>query len=254
MKTRFDTYVNPHRPWYRTAPFYIALAVIAIFLVVVLIAQLVNKDSAGDNAAAGASETQSAEAASDPDAQIKSLIERREENDPRALGDVDAPVVLVEWTDLRCPFCALFSREILPTLKKEYVDTGKVRIEFRDVVYFGERSATASAAARAAGRQDKYVDYLRAVYARAPESGHPDLPDEELIEIAEEVGVPDMERFKADMTDPQLEVEAQAETEEARQWGVQGVPFFAVGGNVIAGAQSLENFREFLDQAIEEAS
>ena len=98
------------------------------------------------------------------------------------------------------------------------------------------------------------MDYLRAVYARAPESGHPDLPDEELIEIAEEVGVPDMERFKADMTDPQLEAEAQAETEEARQWGVQGVPFFAVGGNVIAGAQSLDNFREFLDQAIEEAS
>lgn len=252
VKTRFDTYVNPHRPWYRTAPFYIGLAVLVIFLVVVLIAQITGGDSGTEQAASPA--PASVSAADDPDAQIKAIIERREENDPRAIGDVNAPVVMVEWTDLRCPFCGLFSREILPTLKKEYVDTGKVRIEFRDVVYFGERSASASTAARAAAKQDKYVEYLQAIYARAPESGHPELPDAELIEVAQEVGVPDMERFKEDMKDPQLRAEAEAESNEARQFGVQGVPFFAVGSSVLTGAQPLDNFRGFLDQAIEEAS
>ncbi|WPF65687.1 MULTISPECIES: DsbA family protein [unclassified Corynebacterium] len=252
MKTRFDTYVNPQRPWYRTAPFYIVLAVLVIFLVVVLIAQFTGKESgpepAASQSAAGAT------ASDDPDAQIKALIERRDADDPRAIGDVDAPVVMVEWTDLRCPFCGLFSREILPVLKEEYVDTGKVRIEFRDVAYFGERSASASAAARAAAKQDKYVEYLQAIYARAPESGHPDLPESELIEVAEEVSVPDMARFKEDMKDPQLVAEAEEESNEARRLGVQGVPFFAVGSTVLTGAQPLDNFRGFLDQAIEEAS
>lgn len=252
MKTRFDTYVNPQRPWYRTAPFYIVLAVLAIFLVVVLIAQFTGRDSASEQASGQSAA--SAPASDDPDAELKALIERREADDPRAIGEVDAPLVMVEWTDLRCPFCGLFSREILPTLKEEYVDTGKVRIEFRDVVYFGDRSASASAAARAAAKQDKYVDYLRAIYARAPESGHPELPDEELVEVAEEIGVPDMERFKADMKDPDLLAEAQEETAQARQLGVQGVPFFAVGSSVLAGTQPLDNFRAFLDQAIEEAS
>nr|WP_227658947.1 MULTISPECIES: thioredoxin domain-containing protein [unclassified Corynebacterium] len=218
-----------------------------MFLVVVLIAQVTGGD--GEEQTAAASATQG----SDSDAALKALIERREADDPRALGDVNAPVVMVEWTDLRCPFCGFFSREILPTLKKEYVDTGKVRIEFRDVVYFGDRSAAASAAARAAAEQDRYVEYLQAVYARAPESGHPELPDEELVEIAKEVGVPDMGRFTTDMKDPQLRAAAEEETNQARQWGVQGVPFFAVGSEVLAGAQPLENFRSFLDKAIKEA-
>ncbi|KQB84811.1 Disulfide bond formation protein D precursor [Corynebacterium lowii] len=230
------------------------LAVVAIFLVVVLIAQFTGKDSSPETTASGQSMAADAATANDPEAQLKAMIERRDPDDPRAMGDIDAPVTMVEWTDLRCPFCGLFSREILPELKKEYVDTGKVRIEFRDVVYFGERSASASAAARAAGKQDKYVEYLSAIYARAPESGHPELPDEELIEVAEEVGVPDMEVFKKDMKDPQLAAEAEEETNQARQWGVQGVPFFAVGSSSLAGTQPIENFRAFLDQAIEEAS
>lgn len=252
MNTRLDAYIRPNRPWYRTAPFYIVLAVVAIFLAVVLIAQVIGSDTAQEETAAQstASDMTTADTADD---QLKKLIERRNPHDPRAMGDVDAPVVMVEWTDLRCPFCGLFSREILPQIKKEYVDTGKVRVEFRDVVYFGDRSAAASAAARAAGEQGKYVDYINAVYARAPESGHPELPDEELIEIAEEIDIPDMARFKRDMVDPQLSAEVQSETDQARNLGVQGVPYFVAGSSALSGAQPMENFRSFLDQAIKEA-
>src|SRR5699024_2745913 len=49
-------------------------------------------------------------------------VERRDPDDPMAIGDVDAPVVLVEWVDMRCPYCAMFGRETLPTLVEEYVE------------------------------------------------------------------------------------------------------------------------------------
>ncbi len=116
-----------------------------------------------------------------------------------AIGAIDAPVVLSEWIDFRCPFCAVFSRNTMPQLVKEYVDSGKVRIEMHDVAFFGEESVRAATAARAAGEQGKYFEFVSAVYDAAPESGHPELLAEELIEFAKIAGVADLAKFEADM-------------------------------------------------------
>ena len=94
---------------------------------------------------------------------------RLEAGDPMAIGAIDAPVVLSEWVDFRCPFCAVFSRDVLPQLVQEYVDAGKVRIEVHDVAFFGDESLRAAVAARAAGEQGKYFEFLGAVYEAAPE-------------------------------------------------------------------------------------
>ncbi|MGH3351154.1 MAG: DsbA family protein [Nocardioides sp.] len=175
---------------------------------------------------------------------------RRDADDPMAIGDVDAPVVLSEWIDLRCPFCAVVSRETMPTLMEEYVDAGKVRIEFHDVAYFGEESEDAAVAARAAARQDRFVEFVTAVYDAAPERGHPDLPRNELIDFAEEAGVTDIEKFTADLEDPKLRAEVQASTQSAQQLGVTAVPFFVTGDTALSGAQPTETFRELLDEAL----
>ncbi|MDN5759410.1 MAG: DsbA family protein, partial [Tomitella sp.] len=68
----------------------------------------------------------------------------RIEGDPLALGSVDAPVVLVEFADYRCSFCAKFSRDIAPDLIDEYVDSGQLRIEWRDMPIYGEESMLAA--------------------------------------------------------------------------------------------------------------
>ncbi|MEV8517077.1 thioredoxin domain-containing protein [Dactylosporangium sp. NPDC051484] len=170
-----------------------------------------------------------------------------------AVGDVDAPVVLVHWTDMRCPYCAVFSRDTLPVLLREYVDTGKVRIELHDVAYFGEQSENAAVAARAAGNQGKFFAYLSAVYGEAPEGKHPDLPRERLIDFARKAGVPDISRFTADLDDTGLRAAAQASNTTAARVGVTSVPFFVAGDTALAGAQPISVFREFLDAAIEKA-
>lgn len=231
-----------------------------VFLGVVIFAQA--SMNAGDGAFGKAAENQSAEdaakakpgagASADAAAEATAApgFETRDPNDPMAIGDVDAPVVLVEWTDMRCPYCAVFNQETLPKLVSEYVESGKVRIEVRDVAFFGDASETASVAARAAGNQGKFVEYLDAVYAAAPAEGHPDLPRKQLIGFAEQIGVPDMARFTADLDDPKLRAAVQASTSTAQQIGVTGVPFFAVGTSAMSGAQPIATFRTFLDDAV----
>lgn len=213
------------------------LGVIVAFLVLVVIAQLLPRESPSSTAE-GQSES------------VEREFVRRDPGDPMAIGDVDAPVVLTQWTDLRCPFCAVFHRETLPVLLEEYVETGRVRIEVYDVAYFGEQSDDAAVAARAAANQGMFMEYTTAIYTAAPESGHADLPREKLIAFAEQVGIPDLQQFEFDLDDPQIRTYAQASTRYAQQLGVTSVPFFVAGDITLSGAQPLDVFRGFLDEAL----
>src|SRR5699024_4702219 len=123
-------------------------------------------------------------------------------------------------------------------------------IEFIDVAYFGEQSLDAQIAAQAAADQDKYIEYVTAVYAEAPEKGHADLTRDVLIDFAEQVDMPDLTQFAADLDDPQIRSAAEAQTLEAQQLGVTAVPFFVAGQTALSGAQPESTFRAFLDEAL----
>lgn len=220
-------------------------AAVAVFLVLVVVAQLLRDSPTSDDAAPSAS--------AQADGPVELSIVRRDANDPMAVGRVDAPVVLVLWTDMRCPFCAVFNRETLPKLMDEYVDPGKVRLEVHDVVFFGKQSENAAVAARAAAAQGKFFEYLKAVYAVAPEGKHPSLPARKLVGFAEQVDVPDIARFKTDLDDEALHGQTQQSTAAAQGLGVTSVPFFVAGQTSLAGAQPIDVFREFLDDALAEA-
>ncbi|MFB9311011.1 protein-disulfide isomerase [Agromyces hippuratus] len=223
----------------------VVLGAVAAFLLVVVIALSV--PSAGQAPAAGAPQTPSADATGDGSG---SEIATRDPDDPLAIGDVDAPVVLVEWADFRCPYCAVVTNETLPVIFDEYVEQGLVRYEFRDVAFFGEESIDAAVAARAAGEQGRFPEYLEAVFAAAPEKGHPDMPREKLIGFATEAGVPDLAKFEQDLDRADLRDAVLASTAEAQKLGVTSVPFFVAGDQAIAGAQPIENFRALLDEQL----
>lgn len=219
-----------------------AVSVLALFLGVSLVGQLT----------LGNPETPTGEptTSASPHASENSDIVRRDADDPMAIGDVDAPVVLVQWTDLRCPFCAAYEQDTFPTIVDEYVETGLVRIEIRDVAFFGEQSEDAAIAARAAGNQGKFFEFLNVVYAAAPANTHADLPRDVLVDFAEEAGVPDMAQFVTDLDDPNLRAQARESTERAQSLGVTAVPFFVAGDTAVSGAQPIEVFRSFLDDAL----
>ncbi|KPH20696.1 MULTISPECIES: DsbA family protein [Rhodococcus] len=176
-------------------------------------------------------------------------LANRVADDPMALGDVDAPVVMVAFSDFRCPFCAQFSRVTEPQLIDRYVDTGTLRIEWRDLPIFGQQSFDAARAGRAAAAQDKFWEFTRAVYADAPDTGHADLTPEALQTYARQAGVPDLARFTADATGTEFDVAITADSNEAKSLGIPATPAFSVNGVPVLGAQPLSEFVDLIDTA-----
>lgn len=181
-------------------------------------------------------------------------MSRRIDGDPTALGDADAPVVLVEYSDYRCPFCAVFARDTLPVLVDEYVESGQIRIEWRDLTVFGQESVDAAVAGRAAGAQGLFWEFNEATFRDAPERAHLELPRERLLQIGRDIGVPDMARFESDLDDPALLQSVTADTDEARSFGASGTPLFLVNDTPISGAQPVEVFRQTIDRELAEAA
>jgi protein-disulfide isomerase len=73
----------------------------------------------------------------------------------KVLGKPTAPVTLIEFADMQCPFCAVYATEVLPTIVREYVRTGKVKLEFRGMAFVGPESETALRTVLAAGEQNR---------------------------------------------------------------------------------------------------
>lgn len=185
-------------------------------------------------------------------AQLRALA-RRDAEDPRAKGRVDAPVVLVEWADYRCPFCGAWSRDTLPQLQR-YVDDGTLRIEYRDLPLFGDQSMMAAVGGHAAAKQGKFWEYYTVVTKAAPTSGHPDWPQKSIVAFAREAGVPDLAQFTKDLADPALKAAVERDANEIRAFGVSGTPFFLVNDVPIQGAQPVEAFVAAIDEAARRAT
>lgn len=211
-------------------------------------------EAAQPPAAEDESPAESAEpdAAQTPSPEVQQLLldlQRRDPDDPMAEGDVDAPVVMIEYADYRCPYCAQFHLEERPELQP-LVDDGTLRIEFRDLVLFDEPSQQAAVAARAAAEQGLLGDYQTALFSRSSE-GHAELEREDLVAIAEEVGVPDLAAFEAALDDEELDALVTADTEEARSIGLSSTPTFILNTAVVQGAYKAEHMIRVIEEQAE---
>lgn len=236
------TATTRHRPW------TIAISALAVGVLILLVGIFAYQGGASQGASTEGAPQKSAGSESAP-----LDMSRRTADDPTALGTVDAPVVLVEYADYRCPFCGLFSRDTLPPLVEKYVKSGELRVEWRDLPVFGEQSTMAAVAGRAAGNQRKFWEFNKAVFAIAPERGHADLSRERLVQIAQEAGVPDMTRFDADLDSKELQQAVATDAQEAASLGATGTPTFLVNDTPLIGAQPLATFEKAVQAALKKA-
>ena len=233
----------------------VILAAVSLLLVAALGTQSLQGAATGPDSSGASSSSGAEGGTADATAASCPVVDRFDADDPRALGDIDAPVVLHEWTDFRCPYCGSFSRDTLPVLIEEYVETGKVRLEIHDAALVGgENSILIAAASRAAGEQGKYFEFYDEVY-HAPEdaqnaNGEFDLAA--LTKFAKSAGVADIAKFTAAVESGKFEDAVREDTAEAQRIGVTGVPFFATTGcgQVMSGAQPVDTFRQQLDAAV----
>ena len=143
------------------------------------------------------------------------------------LGRPDAPVTLVEYGDLQCPYCSAWTHEALPVLVDEYVRSGKLRIEFRGMAFIGPQSETGLRAALAAGEQDKLWHVVDLIYRNQGHENSGWLSDETLRLVGSSVEGLDVER----MLDRREAMSAALEESEASAAaaGITGTPSFQVG-------------------------
>lgn len=177
---------------------------------------------------------------------------RREDGDPLAIGDIDAPVVVIEYADFTCKYCGVFAENTLPALMEEYVDAGHVRIEWRDAPVLSDHSITTAIAARAAAEQGLFWEFYELLYAHTyAEVG--DYSRETLVGLAGTVNGLDVDAFTAALDAPELAEAVRQEGAQSRAIGVTATPTFVVGDQVIQGAQPIETFRQIIDKQLRAA-
>lgn len=145
------------------------------------------------------------------------------------LGRATAPVTLVEYADLQCPYCAQWARQTLPVLIDEYVRPGKLRIVFRGLAFIGPDSDRALRAALAAGRQDRLWNVVDGLYRHQGAENAGWVSEELLGAIAEGIRGLDGERMLAERPLAWVDREIEHAADEARRVGVPGTPAFEVG-------------------------
>jgi protein-disulfide isomerase len=166
------------------------------------------------------------------------------------LGVADAPVAIIEFTDLQCPFCAHFAMYTFPRLKEAYIDRGKVLYVSRDLPLANHAYAVAAAVAvRCAGEQGRYWEFRHAVFAAQER-----LSTEPYAEFARELGL-DFERFAACRADGRQLRAVREDRALAASRGLNTTPSFAIGrligdgfmGETISGEKSFDFFAAKID-------
>ena len=177
------------------------------------------------------------------------------ENGSPYLGDPDAPITLVEFGDYQCFFCNKFFHDTEQKLLENYVDTGKVKIIFKDLTIIGPDSITAAHAAHCADDQGLFWEYHDTLYNNWNGENNGWASSENLLRMAQDVGL-NIDEF----TDCMLnEIHTQiisASNADARTLGLTGTPaFFVISPNnqvtKIPGAQPFHVFQKIFDSELE---
>ena len=107
-----------------------------------------------------------------------------------SMGSPDAPVTLIEYASFTCPHCAAFNAEVMPLIKSNYIDAGKVRLIYREV-YFDGPSLWASIVARCAG-EDRFFGVVNLLFQKQPAWAHAQTGEDVvagLVSIGKEAGL-----------------------------------------------------------------
>ena len=168
------------------------------------------------------------------------------------IGQANAPLTMVAWEDYQCPFCKQFETAVLPTLMTDYVNTGKLKIVFKDFPFLGNDSITAAEYAHAIWDTypDKFFAWHQAMYKAQDAEGDQGFGDEDsIVKLIGTVPGLDAAKLKALVAKNKTtyDQEAQDDRAEGGKFGIQGTPGFIVGKQLIAGALPLDNFKTTID-------
>jgi protein-disulfide isomerase len=184
-------------------------------------------------------------------------------DDDPLLGDKNAPVTIVEFSDYECPFCKRHFDQTLPQLIKNYVDTGKVKIVYRDLPLsfhdpMATKEAIAANCAREQGGDTKYFQYHDEIFTRTKSNGN-GLSEADLTTIATDLRL-NLGSFNSCLADQTQTDEVKKDIADGSAAGASGTPTFVIGkstsngeidGDLLVGAQPYAAFQAVIDPMLQ---
>ena len=179
------------------------------------------------------------------------------DNGSPILGKTDAPVTLVEFGDYQCHFCNVFFHSTEESIIRNYVDTGKVRMIFKDYNIIGPDSVTSSHGAHCASDQGQFWEYHDILYTNWTGENNGWASSENQLRFAQELGL-DIDQWSECMAKGTHSQTILASNEDARSLELGGTPaFFVIGpdGNItrLFGAQPYEVFVKTFETELEKS-
>lgn len=179
------------------------------------------------------------------------------------LGDANAPVTIIEYGDYQCPWCNTFFVETQPLIVKNYIDTGKVKMVFRNFIVndrtSGQHESHNSAlAAECAKDQNKFWDFHDALSqlefndeTASPQTAenNGNLNRDAFMNIAKTLGM-DQSKFASCFDSGQYSSEVQQESDQAMKYGLSATPTFFINGQQVTGALPYVQFQAGIDSLL----
>ena len=217
-----------------------------VVLLVIISTQLssLNSNFAGGEVVKAAAQPAQPAAAAQPRAQptapatdMVALID-----DDSVKGDPNAPVTIVEFSDFECPFCGRFYSQTLGQIKSQYVDTGKVKIVYRDFpLSFHQQAQKSAEAAECAGEQGKYWEMHDILFEKGVTGGVPSFK-----QYAADLGL-NTGTFNTCLDSGAMASEVAQDMRDGQAAGITGTPGFIINGQKVSGAQPFSAFQQIIE-------
>ncbi|MDM5186998.1 DsbA family protein [Bacillus sp. DX4.1] len=153
----------------------------------------------------------------------------------QSLGKKDAPIKIVEFGDFKCPACRTWDTTVLPRLKEEYIDKGKVQFYFINFPFIGKDSKLGAAAGEAIYKQnpEAFWKFYDEIYQNQKSDKEEWITEELLVNmVKEKLPNIDVEQFKKDMHSKEMKDKVQKDLDRALKLKVQGAPSVYVNGEL----------------------
>ena len=162
-----------------------------------------------------------------------------------ALGRADAPVTIIQYASMTCPYCRKFQIETFPALKREYIDTGKVRYVLRAEFPIGKQSGLATIALRCAPLDKYFVLYEKLMLQQAAWVSQEVRPDP-ILKVAAQVGMT-RAQFDSCRENRGMIAALNVIKERGRTLGIIGTPNFFIQGKLVKSVIGINEIRAMVD-------
>ena len=166
------------------------------------------------------------------------------------MGDPNAPVQIVEFSDFQCPACLNFYQTIEPKLVTDYIATGKVHFTYRSMgLWIGSESVAAAQAAYCAADQNRFWDYHDILFKNWTGENVGDFTNKRLVAFAEAIGL-DMNTFNTCFNSHKYSDRVNQDYTDGIKAGVQGTPTILINGTMYQGDMSYASLKQAIDAAL----